>query len=277
MAILSTTSKQVHHEEYDHFSRFYIEHWLPPAVAVSSGVVVWLECRAYCRVKDFRSLLRSLGMFAATIVATAGPRIAYDLHVNGSPAQKQARIIAQAEALAAPIFKPSMQKKGSLNLRGKGVSLRNTLRPPLSWARHSFFGSYNYNSIQASPSFYYLFLGTYGIFLIYLTAIVALRGDMTERVVLCAATASSMLVIGLSLYHSWTSDFQPQGRYLFAIFGLVAIVVARNRHVLNPTIVNPFLVGAFLLSAYSFVTDGLANLPRFQDLLEISSEFRRPV
>jgi hypothetical protein len=72
------------------------------------------------------------------------------------------------------------------------------------------------------------------------------------------------------------NDFQPQGRYLFAIFSILAIVVAHNKRLLNPVVVNLFLLSCFSLSVYSFVATGLSNVPQFRDLLEISDEFRRP-
>jgi hypothetical protein len=243
-------------------------------------LVGWMELQRYRRDHDAREVLRHLGVFAVTIAAMAGPRIAYDLHLNGSSGQKQAKIVALAEELAAPIFKPSTSTKQSLNLRSKGVSLAATLRPPYDWAKHSFhtlFGAYNYNVIRPNRWYFDSIIGAYGLFLVYLVSVVWTRGGAGERFVLGAATATAALVVALSLYHSWVGDFQPQGRYLFGMFALVAIVLARNQHRLRRAAVQVFIAIAFLLSAWSFTNAGLAFVPKYRSLEELSPrEFIRP-
>jgi peptidoglycan/LPS O-acetylase OafA/YrhL len=107
-------------------------------------------------------------------------------------------------------------------------------------------------------------------------AVVTQRARTQELVVLAGAVITAVLVIGLSVYHSWLSDFQPQGRYLFAIFGLVAIVVARNRELLHSTVVSLFLVWSFLMAVNSFVNEGLGSIPHFRDVMDISHDFRKP-
>jgi len=186
---------------------------------------------------------------------------------------------AALEALAIPVFKPSTAVKETLNLRKKGVSLLETLSPPYNWARVSFFtmfGAYNYNAIKATPLFYYVALAPYGIFLVYLVSMIVLGAGKNEILVLAGAGTTVALVIALVIHHSWVADFQPQGRYLFALFGIVAILLARNAQRLSPVAINLFIAACFVLSAYSFTKHGLLRTPDFKDIIELAPEFRRP-
>ena len=71
-------------------------------------------------------------------------------------------------------------------------------------------------------------------------------------------------LIGVSLYHSWTLDFQAQGRYLFPIGAMAGLVLARFPGAANRTWpVTGILAGGMLcLSLYSFVWIGLARIPQ---------------
>lgn len=73
-----------------------------------------------------------------------------------------------------------------------------------------------------------------------------------------------ILTISLSLYRSWTLEFQPQGRYLFAIFPLLSLLAfhafgpgAPPRKYLNVNVL--FLSCAILMSYYIYQYNGLQN------------------
>jgi uncharacterized membrane protein len=75
-------------------------------------------------------------------------------------------------------------------------------------------------------------------------------------------TLLSAALIFASLYHSWTVDLQPQGRYLMAIVPMLALLYANSRHLANRTIMAAGVIALFMLSTYSFIYYGLMQLPR---------------
>ena len=239
----------------------------------------WLEIAERRHIRTMREFLKCAVLLGGVILMTVLPRIGYDLFINGTPAEKASRLAATAEALAIPYFKPSTNLRYETNLKRKGVTLMRMMKPPYSWAEISAisaFGSYNYMVVQLEASSYRLIFSAYALFLAYLVTAVAVRGSVVDRVILLGGGLFCLLILGLSVYHSWADDFQPQGRYLFGIFAILAIVLARSKRLLDPVVVNVFLLLCFLWSAYSFCTAGLASIPHFLDVSEINPNFRRP-
>lgn len=240
---------------------------------------IWLDSAEGERPRTWYRLVRSSGLLAAIVLATAFPRIGYDFIVNGTPSQKASMMVETADALALPYFKPSTNMRDETNLRRKGVSLAQMMQPPYRWAEVSAitaFGAYNYTALRAKRSHFAWIFGAYGAFLIYLIATILRRGDVNDRAVLFGGLTVSLLVVGLSVYHSWTSDFQPQGRYLFGIFAILAVILARGKRLVRPLAVNAFLLFCFFWSVHSFCAIGLSQIPDFKDVSEINSNFRRP-
>jgi hypothetical protein len=64
----------------------------------------------------------------------------------------------------------------------------------------------------------------------------------------------------ISVYLSWNYAFQPQGRYLFPVVGMLGLLLYANKQRLHVVVVNAFLAATFLLSAYSFIFVALANI-----------------
>ena len=224
-------------------------------------------------------VLRSSGLLAALIVVTAFPRIAYDLHINGTPSHKASRIAEISNALAAPYFKPSTNLRAELNVKSKGVTIAQMMKPPYNWAELSAvtaFGAYNYTMFRVPRLHYNFIFGAYALFLVYLAIAVAIRGNLGDRTILLGGFMFSFLIIGLAINFAWTSDFQAQGRYLFGIFAILAVILARSTRLLRPVVVNLFLLSCFVWSVYSFWSAGLAQVPHFKDVVEVNPNFRRP-
>jgi hypothetical protein len=178
------------------------------------------------------------------------------------------RLVAeQAEKFAAPGFRPSEIAAGSgtrrLNMRSHGVPFSEVFTKH-RWAAasfQSFCGVYHWMTLR-SPAPYYFFIG--GLYLAVLSTIAfafrnlprqeALFGALT----VCAAAA----VILLSAYHSWTADFQPQGRYLFPILPMLAFVLHRYRETLRSRALHLLFAGMFAASVFSFVFTGLRAIPQ---------------
>jgi hypothetical protein len=71
-----------------------------------------------------------------------------------------------------------------------------------------------------------------------------------------------MAVILLSAYHSWTADFQPQGRYLFPVLPMLAFILFRYRERLGSRALHMLFAGLFAASVISFVFTGLRAIPQ---------------
>ncbi len=239
----------------------------------------WIE---YPHDGGTRALAQFAGrmvFFAGIILLTAFPRIAYDIAINGGPARKAEKILETANATAMPTFRPSSKLKSTMNLKGKGIGIIDMMKPPYSWAKRtaeSAFGSYNYNCYFMWPRYYAAMYTAFAVFIIYLAATVSMFAGLVERAILGGALVFSALVVGLSIHSSWVSDLQPQGRYLFAIFPMLAVVLVRNKYLLNPLFVNLFLSFCFAASSYSFIAQGLIKSGKYRDIAEITAEFQRP-
>ena len=238
----------------------------------------WREFVEYRHARTMGAFFQRSGILAAIILMTALPRIGYDLFLNGAPAAKAARIAETAEATATPYFKPSANLNINLSLKRKGVTIVQMMKPSYRWAEVSAisaFGYYNYNTVRMGPSYYRLMFGTYAFLLIYLVIAVSARGKISDRILVVGGYLFCFLVIGLSLYHSWVNDYQPQGRYLFGIFSILAVVLARSKRMLDPAVINLVLLLCFFASVYSFCAAGLGDIPRFMDIAEMNIHFRR--
>jgi hypothetical protein len=236
---------------------------------------IWIELENRGHAHLIWKGVKSITLLGAIIIVTVSPRIGYDLYINGTPSEKASKILETATTLAAPNFKTSNR----WTFQSRGIGIDQMMRPPFNWANRtamSTFGAYNYNTIRMGIGYYNLLYGAYAIFLAYLVLAVLVRGSITDRIILLGALLFSSLVIGLSIYHSFVNDSQPQGRYLFAIFPIMSVVLARSKLLLIPALVNSFLLLSFLASIYSFCGTGLVNVKNFKDIAEINVNFRRP-
>jgi len=93
------------------------------------------------------------------------------------------------------------------------------------------------------------------------------KGKPDDKVILSLAAACSLGIVGLSLYHSWVNEFQPQGRYLFAIFPIVGVLLSRSKPLVSQVFVNCIVAATFVLSSYSFVFVGLTEIPKYWEYI----------
>jgi len=192
-------------------------------------------------------------------------RYSVDVYINGFDRSK--KIMECAEKMARPHFKPSTdihEKYYGLALREKGFSLKQAFEN-YNWGIKTFvssFGVYGYTSIFSSLSHYEMIkiIGIFFIlFLIYTTITkMGFKGLM----LLCMVFACSILLIGLSLWHSWTVDFQAQGRYLLPIFAMFAFLLFHSQNRLDNEIFHTFVMVMFFISLYSFIFTGLIKIPK---------------
>ncbi len=173
------------------------------------------------------------------------------------------RIQQQAERYAAPGFKPSELGTesgfGMTRMRDRGVPFGEL------FTRHrwheltimSFFGLYGYMDLASPPAFYAGILLFYLSFLATLCIRVLRRGSMLDRAYFLAGLAFCGGLVAASAYHSWTIDFQAQGRYLFPAFGALFLTVLKLEAIIPGRILWRHGLAVWLLSSYSFIFTGL--------------------
>lgn len=216
-------------------------------------------CWKFWRDGQTRRVLLRLTGFAAMCIAVALPRIAWDVHVNGWPAQKDQRVHAVAEERAGYEFKPSTIAKHEghrvIGLAGRGVSIERVFFAPYHWASKSLasaFGVYGYMDIFAPRWMYWILYGT--TCLLILLALYSLRVSRPDHwgPLAVIVGGSAVLVVASSLLLSWISALQPQGRYLFAILPLVAMLLGYGINRRTGRVLSLVVGMAFLISACSF-------------------------
>jgi hypothetical protein len=114
--------------------------------------------------------------------------------------------------------------------------------------------------VWAGGTYYHVMLALYLAFGLYAIVSIIRTRERKAMVQLAIVLVCSFLTVLVSVLLSWIYAFQPQGRYLFPMIGMLAILVYSNRAHLNNLIVHAFIVGSFLLSVYSFIFWGIKNL-----------------
>jgi hypothetical protein len=173
----------------------------------------------------------------------------------------------QAEKFAAPGYRPSDIAAGKgarrMALRAQGVPFIE-LFGEYGWAKssfESFCGVYHWMS-QRSPDLYYYIMGALYTALLVTVGFAFGKLPRLEMFFGAAVLLAMAAVIVLSAYHSWTADFQPQGRYLFPILPMLGFVLYRYRETLPTRALLLLLTGLFATSVFSFVFAGLRAIPQ---------------
>jgi hypothetical protein len=181
-----------------------------------------------------------------------------------------AQLLAYQEQLAAPQFKPSTIKNNldksyyGIYLKDKGVSYLELFS---KWRWHessfnSFVGNYGYLSIPASNDYYSIVKLVYISFFLFLMISILMSNNRNHIFFMLIVLFSVSLTIFISTYHSWTSAFQAQGRYLFPIIGMIGLLIYQNNKSLHNWVTNVFISCLFLLSSYSFLFVALYRINR---------------
>lgn len=229
-------------------------------------LIIWGLWFIYSRSDRRQILFKSLAMvvlFAALISA----KYALDYSIHGPDRGENLKEMQELTAL--PEFKPSVRDIDAgdpdLNLKRRGVPYQALFREPYNWHLGTFFtfaGAYGYMEFFGSANYYRLMLILYSalaFFIIYRLW----QSGWEARYFLLTTIALSAYILYLSFYFSWESAFQPQGRYLFPVLGIIAYLFGRFGRVLSKPFAFYILLSALvLLSVYSFIFDGLINIPR---------------
>jgi len=190
-----------------------------------------------------------------------------------------------AEQMADEEHKPSSQADGTaywgLAMRSRGITWTEMFTGEWKWhvfTYRSAFGKYGPMTIE-SPSWFYTAIGwLFAAFVLILFAGLLRRqaceppcgsgegGDDGRggRSQAALFALFSALTVFQSFWHSWNSDFQSQGRYLFPILAMMACALIYSPT--NPPKFRRMLWGGGILlwgvSMWSFVAVGLAQIAR---------------
>jgi hypothetical protein len=213
------------------------------------------------------SSVRRLAVLSLFIFAVALPRIAWDIHQNGTPGIKHETLSHLQEEYAGDAFKASVVERGGgyfgLGIARKGVSLSQVAFEPWNWtfsSVRSAFGVYGFMSVFA-PGWLYLILITNFAFVAALGLFAARRRFGQQWRAQAALVLGGTLLVALSsLMHSWINDFEPQGRYLFPAFALIALPLGAAAPTLPRGAFRFSLIIGALLSVWAFVTVALRAL-----------------
>lgn len=198
-------------------------------------------------------------------LSLTGLRIGADYAVNGM--DRATRLEQIREKLATPLYKastPLEQQHSFLNRRARGETLE-TIIVVDRWFEKTYrsaFGMYGYFTAVAADA-YYNAMRIAGVALFMLLAMaIVLRGGLERNLLFAGFVTCAVGLIGISLYHSWTADYQTQGRYLFPIVPMACVLLYHTRHLMQGAVYKVLLTAMFLMSVYSFVFVALLHLPK---------------
>lgn len=195
------------------------------------------------------------------------PRYLYDVKLYGL--NKNLIIAEYSEKYAGDRFKnSSMNQTDSypgLHLRKKGVKFFELFSKPWNWHKamsKSFFGVYGYMSIIGSKMYYQLMLLIFAGLLAWMTFYSVYHRSLPEKLPPLIFYLLFLLIIFLSINFSWVNDFQPQGRFLFPILGILGYWFTEFEKLNKTPVLKSMVVFLALSGLYSFVFVALANIPR---------------
>ncbi len=171
------------------------------------------------------------------------------------------------EELADPIYKPSTEldeKHNNLHLKERGTTLAEMVTVN-RWFEKTFrssFGVYGYFTISARQ-FYYDLVRWAGVgLLVFVFGSIFLRGGLVNSTCAFSLLVLSGALIAVSLKHSWTVDFQAQGRYLFPIAPMLGLLYARTHKIIYQPLLIFGVSAMYFLGAYSFIFQALMRIPK---------------
>lgn len=181
--------------------------------------------------------------------------------------QKEERLLQARYKYAGELWNPGtpLEKRHvHLQMRDRGTTLKRLFYVD-NWGRKVFqsaVGHYGFTSVSASGIYYSLMKYMGLLFLLSVSVTVLVRGRLEGISLWCLTLAVAAGLAWLALYHAWTVDFQPQGRYFLPVIGMLGIFFFHARHYLFRSLVPLVCLGLFCLSLYSFICVGLSGIPK---------------
>ncbi|HBI15670.1 MAG TPA: hypothetical protein DDY20_09185 [Desulfobulbaceae bacterium] len=228
------------------------------------GYFLWKHFLAGVLV-DKKLFLQRLALIIIIALGFVALRVGVDYWVNGP--EREEKISRLRAEMADPLFNPNTpleQRHAHLYRKARGDSLKQLVIDE-KWFGKTFrstFGMYGYFTISATDA-YYDFVRLVGVcFLLFYLGAVLLKAPGPEKLLFLFFLGCVLGLIGISLWHSWTADFQTQGRYLFPLIPMLGVVVYHTRRFVPDAGFRLFLVAMFALSLYSYIYIALMFIPK---------------
>ncbi len=179
---------------------------------------------------------------------------------------KTSRINEQVRIHAKPVYNPDTpfeEQLSSLYMKQRGVSFADMLTT--RWGERTFrtsVGEYGYTSVQ-SPFNYYHYM-RYSLILLGIAVICSILvwGNWGSKTLMLLTIGTAFALIAVSFYHSWTMDYQAQGRYLLPIIGMLSLFYCSARKQLENIVVISLSALIFCGGVYNFIFVALAGITK---------------
>jgi hypothetical protein len=169
--------------------------------------------------------------------------------------------------IAAPMYNtstPLEKKHPSLYRKARGDTLKKIVVVDRWFEKtyRSAFGSYGYFTAIPVDSFFNTVRPVAIALFLLLGGTLVLRGGIAGNLLFLLFLSCSGTLIGASLYHSWTMDFQAQGRYLIPVVPMFCMLLYHARPLMHGVLYKILISTMFILSVYSFVFVAILKLPK---------------
>lgn len=167
-----------------------------------------------------------------------------------------------SEAYNSNIQSVSQANRSGIRMKEQGIGLKGVLNEYgfLKYSYQSFAGKYGWMEYESS-NWYYIISGIlYGTGIILLVSIMIASKLWPQRILFCLLIGLNIAIFAASLWHSWTSDFQPQGRYLFAMNYNIALCSFLFKEFFNKKGARLITCALGGFAIYSFIANGIINL-----------------
>jgi hypothetical protein len=209
---------------------------------------------------DRRLLLKRLSILFCIGLLVPAARYSLDIHANGfdSPQKYQQKI----EEKALYIYKPSTpaEERGIyLDMRSRGVGVMAMI-VKFKWCANSLltaFGSFGFTQYNPGLVFYQLLKAVCLVLLVTVAASALFNAPREIGVLFLVTAACALGLVGISLWASWTINFQPQGRYFAPILAMASVLYFHLRPYLYRRCFYSVLGVLFAMGIYSFLFYGL--------------------
>ncbi len=212
-----------------------------------------------------KAVILRLVLITVIGLGVLGLRVGADYLVNGF--DRDEKIDRLQEEFAHPWYKAGTElhkKHVSLYRKARGTTLETIVMVD-RWFEKSFqssFGTFGYFTISGTQGYYDLVRWSGVALLVIFFAAIFRGGGIVGSGLAVAALGLAAGLIGISLYHSWTIDFQAQGRYLFPIIPMFGLLYGWNYTAVNRRLLLLALTPMYSLAIYGFIFEGLLRIPR---------------
>lgn len=126
---------------------------------------------------------------------------------------------------------PKAEQAIGLLLKSRGITLQEMFHEYGFGIKSykSFVGLFGYMQYGCSNAYYWIMGCLLTLLLIVVYSFASKKRSVENALEIIFITIIMCLSIIASIYHSWTSDFQPQGRYLFPILICFAYIASKSK------------------------------------------------